>query len=82
MDNVKEFTQKKSISFTAKPMYRVIDITSPFFIWEGWLHDTIPMNDPEFIQIICAHNGFQFPALTFNKLQVIEIPNSLSKEKK
>lgn len=38
-NNIADFKPKKTVSIEQKPMFRVIDITSPFFCWEGWLHD-------------------------------------------
>lgn len=74
MSNMVEFTKKKTISLGEKPMYRVVDIKSPFFNWEGWLEETIVTDRGEFIKILCAHSGFQFPHLTFGKNQVIQVP--------
>lgn len=62
----------------AKPdrqMVRVIDIESPFFSWEGWIYNVLAQGEEEkkYVQIICAHSGFQFPALTFSTDQLARV---------
>lgn len=79
MSNITEFIKKKPTSMEDKSiMYRVIDINSPFYCWEGWLlktfeaatGDGIPI---EYIQIQCTHHGFYFPYFTFVKEQLVEV---------
>jgi len=59
----------------APKLVRVVDITSPFFSWEGIVCNVLAQGDEpkQYVQIQCSHNGFQFPALTFAADQLMEV---------
>jgi hypothetical protein len=74
--NVRSFARPVTPGQPVMPgrMVRVVDLSSPFFSWEGWVKNAFTGNDTrQYVQIICAHSGFQFPALTFSTEQVTDV---------
>lgn len=75
MSEVVQFSRPTKTQKSDKPMVRVIDVTSPFFTWEGWVSNVLASGEEgkQYVQIICAHSGFQFPALTFSVDQLAKV---------
>lgn len=75
-NKVVSFARPSTKQTTERQMVRVIDITSPFFSWEGWICNVLAQGeeDKKYVQIMCAHSGFQFPALTFSTDQLVNVP--------
>lgn len=46
-------------------MVRVVNESSPFFMWEGHVTNFFSVGIIYYCQIFCAHNGFHFPVFTF-----------------
>lgn len=73
-DNVKLFVRRAPVQVAPK-LVRVVDITSPFFSWEGIVSNVLAAGEEpkQYVQISCSLNGFQFPVLTFSTEQLMEV---------